>query len=336
MPGAFALTAAEAAALGAGVADAAVVGGGLAAAGGTAADLAAAGASAADVAGALGAGTAFQPAFTAASTGLLGTVGNAFGQVGSAASSLYNSTLGADGLGVTGNVGGASAGTGAPGASSLPPTTNPADVSSVSTAGGAGSAAQGALSAGKGLSKTSIALGALAALAGAISKPKAGAGLPGPASTAATSGPYFTMAPTNSGYINRAPTNTASMTPQQWQTYGQNPGGEQRFFQGNQLTFAEGGEVEPGDDTAVFATGGGEHHVRGPGAGQDDKVNAVLSDGEFVFDAGTVSAIGDGSNEAGARRLDEMRKAIANDKGFEHVVQPKMKKSPLEYLREAR
>lgn len=57
------------------------------------------------------------------------------------------------------------------------------------------------------------------------------------------------------------------------------------------------------------------HHVRGPGDGTSDDIPAVLSDGEYVIDAGTVSMLGNGSNEAGARRLDQMREQIRRHAG---------------------
>ncbi len=77
--------------------------------------------------------------------------------------------------------------------------------------------------------------------------------------------------------------------------------------------YAEGGEVDeagmpmgeaPGFDSAQ------DSYARGPGGGQGDQIDAALSPGEFVWDADVVAAIGDGSNEEGARRLDEMRRMI--------------------------
>lgn len=58
--------------------------------------------------------------------------------------------------------------------------------------------------------------------------------------------------------------------------------------------------------------------LNGPGTGQSDEIEAttpagrkvLLSDGEYVIDAPTVAALGDGSTSAGARRLDSMRKQI--------------------------
>jgi hypothetical protein len=75
-----------------------------------------------------------------------------------------------------------------------------------------------------------------------------------------------------------------------------------------------GGQPDEEDDLA--AAGGGL--LSGPGSGQSDEIEGttpsgrpvLLSDGEYVIDAPTVAALGDGSTNAGARRLDEMRKKI--------------------------
>jgi len=55
--------------------------------------------------------------------------------------------------------------------------------------------------------------------------------------------------------------------------------------------------------------------VRGPGTGRSDEIPALLSDGEYVIDAETVSMLGDGSGQAGAKRLDELRVKIRKHKG---------------------
>lgn len=62
---------------------------------------------------------------------------------------------------------------------------------------------------------------------------------------------------------------------------------------------------------AAFERGG---KVSGPGTGQSDDIPAMLSDGEYVIDAATVADLGDGSNEAGAKKLDAMRKRIRAQK----------------------
>lgn len=54
--------------------------------------------------------------------------------------------------------------------------------------------------------------------------------------------------------------------------------------------------------------------VPGADGGQADTVTIQVSPGEYVFDAETVSALGDGNTEAGARLLDEMRQRIREHK----------------------
>jgi len=79
----------------------------------------------------------------------------------------------------------------------------------------------------------------------------------------------------------------------------------------------------PGDR---LARGG---YVPGRSGGMDDDVPAIidgkgparLSSGEFVFDAATVAALGDGNNTAGARKLDMLRKEIRK-KAYGHEKQP--------------
>lgn len=87
--------------------------------------------------------------------------------------------------------------------------------------------------------------------------------------------------------------------------------------------YKDGGliEVEPVEEEAESSRHGGLEEVlialankalekgliRGDSGGQDDKVQVNVSPGEYVFDAESVSALGDGSSEAGAKKLDEMR-----------------------------
>lgn len=68
--------------------------------------------------------------------------------------------------------------------------------------------------------------------------------------------------------------------------------------------------------------GGGGRLLRGPGDGVSDSIPAMiggmaeggqparLARGEYVIDARTVAALGNGSTDAGAERLDEMRKKV--------------------------
>ena len=88
--------------------------------------------------------------------------------------------------------------------------------------------------------------------------------------------------------------------------------------------FAEGGEV---DDDMVkhlvdyHKNGGhqGPGQVKGIGSGQEDKIPAYLSDGEYVWSAQDVSDLGDGSNREGVRRLDKMRKMVRQQAGRKDV-----------------
>jgi hypothetical protein len=58
-----------------------------------------------------------------------------------------------------------------------------------------------------------------------------------------------------------------------------------------------------------------EFAVNGAGTGRSDDIPAVLSDGEYVIDAETVALLGDGSNKAGAKKLDELRVKVRKHKG---------------------
>jgi hypothetical protein len=56
-------------------------------------------------------------------------------------------------------------------------------------------------------------------------------------------------------------------------------------------------------------------YVKGPGDGRDDLIDAKLANGEWVMDAETVAMLGNGSNEAGAKVLDEWREELRRHKG---------------------
>lgn len=66
-------------------------------------------------------------------------------------------------------------------------------------------------------------------------------------------------------------------------------------------------------------------HVRGPGDGTSDSIklrNAYLSNGEYVIDAPTVSILGAGSNDAGAKKLDAFRVHVRKNAG-KHLAKGK-------------
>jgi len=167
------------------------------------------------------------------------------------------------------------------------------------------------------------------------------------------------------------PTNNRSYTQPNvanWYTYGQGP--EQSFFSNNQLPTVPGVSPGTGASPAVtpspgvaapgtapgmktiqpilpgattMAHGGafdstqGDSYVPDPGHGDgtSDDVDAKLSGGEYVMDGGTVSMLGNGSNEAGARALDQLRVRVRKHAGKQLVKGKQFMKSkaPEAYLR---
>ena len=75
------------------------------------------------------------------------------------------------------------------------------------------------------------------------------------------------------------------------------------------------------------------HYLSGDTGGQDDLIDAKLSDGEYVIDAATVADLGDGNNAAGARKLDNFRRNIREHKRGGKVNLPPKAKSLESYLR---
>jgi hypothetical protein len=95
-------------------------------------------------------------------------------------------------------------------------------------------------------------------------------------------------------------------------------------------SYKDGGNVH----IPQFKTGTTGHFVQGAGDGQSDDIPAMLADGEYVFDADTVAALGNGSSKAGALQLDKMRKSIRRHKRSASTDKiPPKAKSPLEYLK---
>jgi hypothetical protein len=126
---------------------------------------------------------------------------------------------------------------------------------------------------------------------------------------------------------------------------------------GKAANYKEGGFVEPlkasGGSMALplLAKAGGAlghykgrenfkegKHVAGEGDGQSDDIPAWLADGEFVFPADVVSALGNGSTKAGTDKLYEMMHSIrdrARSKGPKDLPPPALK-SPLDYLKSSK
>ena len=99
---------------------------------------------------------------------------------------------------------------------------------------------------------------------------------------------------------------------------------------------ADGGGV-PGHHPEFYSEGGLHHFVQGGGTGTSDSVPAMLANGEFVLPADIVSSLGDGSNQSGAKILDEFLKVVrAHKQSHDAKHLPPDSKGPLGYLLEAR
>lgn len=141
----------------------------------------------------------------------------------------------------------------------------------------------------------------------------------------------------NSGTVTYTPLNrTQNAAPFDPFTYGQTSG-ERSFFNPYELQYQtnvpsaqttpapamkDGGEAEFDDSieghlAAYYSNGGhaGPGPVKGIGSGQEDKIPAWLSDGEYVWSAQDVADLGDGSSNEGVRRLDKMRQMVRKGAG---------------------
>lgn len=115
-----------------------------------------------------------------------------------------------------------------------------------------------------------------------------------------------------------------------------------QFMSENWNQVAGGAYNSPQPQPQKLARGGPLSQVanlaRGSGSGRADTIDARLSDGEYVMDAETVSMLGDGSTQAGAKRLDDMRAQLRSHKG-KALARGKFSpnaKSPLAYLKGAK
>jgi hypothetical protein len=102
------------------------------------------------------------------------------------------------------------------------------------------------------------------------------------------------------------------------------------------LNKAEGGSIEP----EFYSEGGANidnRYVKGDGDGTSDSVPAMLANGEFVIPADVVSSLGNGSNDSGAKVLDEFLKTIREHKQkHESDKLPPDSKGALSYLTDAK
>jgi hypothetical protein len=104
---------------------------------------------------------------------------------------------------------------------------------------------------------------------------------------------------------------------------------------------AAGGSIPEDHNPQFFSEGGlnalDHRFVKGPGDGTSDTVPAMLANGEFVIPADVVSALGNGSNDAGASVLDQFLNTIRTHKQKHNAKElPPDSKGPLAYLLEAK
>jgi len=109
---------------------------------------------------------------------------------------------------------------------------------------------------------------------------------------------------------------------------------------GKVFKLAEGGNV-PGHNPEFYSEGGlnsiDNRYVTGNGDGTSDSIPAMLANGEFVIPADVVSSLGNGSNDSGAKILDEFLSVIRDHKRKADPKKlPPDSKGALGYLLEAK
>lgn len=104
----------------------------------------------------------------------------------------------------------------------------------------------------------------------------------------------------------------------------------------NPWGFAQGGlaSTHPAGEPQFYSEGGlGNMYVKGDGDGTSDDVPAMLANNEFVIPADVVSALGNGSSEAGAGVLENFMYEIRKHKQSHDPRElPPQSRGPLEYL----
>jgi len=127
----------------------------------------------------------------------------------------------------------------------------------------------------------------------------------------------------------RRPSQQKQIAVSPMNTY-QNYAPEMQTLAGQGQFYADGGDVAPVGmglpqsaaipqlmSAAQFGylnarTGG---RIAGPGDGKSDDIPALLSNGEHVIDAATVSDLGNGDNDTGQKRLEEIKHKIRSSAG---------------------
>jgi len=73
--------------------------------------------------------------------------------------------------------------------------------------------------------------------------------------------------------------------------------------------------------------------IQGDTKGQEDKIDAALSDGEYVIPADAVAHVGDGNNAAGAKEFDKFLRNVRKHRGSSIKKLPPKAKSVASYLK---
>lgn len=113
-----------------------------------------------------------------------------------------------------------------------------------------------------------------------------------------------------------------------WLTYYGNP-----EFSGAPLPMKHGGRVPSMIiEEQIIATPSAGRFFEGHTKGQDDKIDAKLSHGEYVIPADVVAHQGDGNSMAGGKIFDKYVENVRRSKGMQNKLPPKAK-SILNYMR---
>jgi hypothetical protein len=268
---------------------------------------------------------------------LLGALGGGFGPMlasgmglqGVGTTAALGNLLGGFGMGGAGGVG-ATAANGLPMNPPLPPP-RPGNLGALGQALGAGGGAAGGAGGISGMMKQALPLMALAGALGGGGGQKASASSAPPQEY---SDEQRRIATDNARPLEQVSNVRFQKPPpvRDFLRYGM-AGGEQEFYENNRLPTtraATGGYVQNG--TVRMAEGG---NVRGPGDGMSDDIPALLSDGEYIVDAQTVSMLGNGSSSAGAAMLDRLREQVRKHKGapMKQGEMPPRSKGALSYMK---
>ena len=103
------------------------------------------------------------------------------------------------------------------------------------------------------------------------------------------------------------------------------------------LNKADGGSIHSPEFYSEGGASMANRYVTGDGDGTSDSIPAMLANGEFVIPADVVSGLGNGSNDSGAKVLDEFLRVIRQHKQKHDVKRlPPNSKGPLAYLTDAK